>query len=342
LAPNPEDAPVQPPPFIVGYVSVPRIPLDVESRAGLPPHFLRATHPRDRVWVHVVLFLATLVTTSLVGTEFWASHLLYAGRFRPDTSYWSLVPGGLWYSLALMAILTAHEMGHYLTCVHYKVNATLPYFLPVPPPFISGTMGAFIRIRDRFRTKKQVFDVGIAGPLAGFAVAVPVLFIGLALSTYVAPPKNLSGIQYEFADPLLFKIAGWMVFGNVREGLILNAHPMVFAAWVGCLVTSLNLFPALQLDGGHIAYAVFGRHARKVTYATVAVTAGLTIVSPTSWIAWTVLMVVMMKVFGASHPSTPDEEAPIGRARIALAVLAAVVLILCFMVKPLDTIILGK
>jgi membrane-associated protease RseP (regulator of RpoE activity) len=339
LAPTPEDAPVQPPPFVVGYSSVPRIPLDVEPRAGLPRHFLRAAQPRERVWVPVLLFVATLLTTTLVGIEMWASNLLIAGRLPPDWSIWSLVPGALWYSVPLMAILTAHEMGHYLACVHYRVNASLPYFLPVPPPFIAGTMGAFIRIRERLRTKKQVFDMGIAGPLAGFALVVPILFAGLALSTHVPTPKTFEGIEY--ADPLLFKIASWMVFGHVSDGLMLNAHPMVFAAWVGCLVTSLNLFPALQLDGGHIAYAVLGRHSTKVTYATVAITAALSFYGR-SWIAWTVLLLVMMRLFGPHHPPTPDEDSPIGRGRVALAIVAAIVLVLCFMPKPLDTIILGK
>jgi membrane-associated protease RseP (regulator of RpoE activity) len=289
--------------------------------------------------VHVLLLLGTLVTATLVGMEHWAGYQFMLGRLRPGTSLWALVPGGLWYSVALLAILGAHEMGHYLACVYYKVNASLPFFLPVPPPFIAGTMGAFIRIRDRIRTKRQLFDIGIAGPLAGFAVAVPVLFVGLALSTLAPIPKNAAAQEY--ADPLLFKIANWLVFGQIRDGLMLNAHPMVFAAWFGCLATALNLFPIGQLDGGHISYAVLGRHSTKVSFAALAVAITLTFVS-LSWLVWTILMVVMLYFFGARHPATDDEDAPIGRRRLALAVLAAVILALCFMPKPIDEVILGR
>jgi membrane-associated protease RseP (regulator of RpoE activity) len=338
LAPIPDDAPVEPPPFVVGYPSVPRIPLDVESRHGLPDYILRAAFPRDRVWLHVLLFLATLLTATLVGIQHWASFQFMLGRFKPEMSLWPLTPGGLWYSLALLAILGAHEMGHYLACVYYRINASLPYFLPMPPPFIAGTLGAFIRIRQPIRSKRQLFDIGIAGPLAGFVVAVPVLIIGLALSTVVPTPKDLA--VREYADPLLFKLAGWMIFGHVRDGYIINAHPLVFAAWFGCLATSLNLFPIGQLDGGHISYAVLGRRSTTVTYVAVAVAVGMTFVS-LSWVAWAILILVMLYKFGPHHPPTMDEATPIGRGRLALAILAVVILALCFMPKPIDEVILG-
>jgi membrane-associated protease RseP (regulator of RpoE activity) len=328
-----------PPPFRFDSVSVPRIPLDVESGHTLPGEFRRAAFPRDRVWVHVALLLATAATTTLVGMDHWAGYQFMLGRVRPGTPIWAFVPGGLWYSLALLAILGAHEMGHYLACVYYKVNASLPYFLPVPPPFIAGTMGAFIKIRAPIRTKRQLFDIGIAGPLAGFVVAVPVLFAGLALSTIVPIPKNIAA--REFADPLLFKIANWLVVGQVRDGWMVNAHPLVFAAWFGCLATALNLFPIGQLDGGHISYAVLGRHSTKVTFAALACAVALTFVSY-SWLAWTVLIVVMLYVFGPRHPRTADEEEPIGRGRLVLALVAILILALCFMPKPIDDVILGR
>lgn len=328
-----------PPPFPLDAVSVPRIPLDVKSRQALPGQFLRAVYPRDRISVHVLLFLATLLTTTIVGVDHWYGFQFMMGRVRPGVPVWSYVPGGLWYSLALLGILGAHEMGHYLACVYYKVNASLPFFLPVPPPFIAGTMGAFIKIRAPIRSKRQLFDIGIAGPLAGFVVAVPVLFIGLALSTTAPIPKGLEA--QEFADPLLFKIANWLVVGPIRDGFILNAHPLVFAAWFGCLATALNLFPIGQLDGGHISYAVLGRHSTKVTFAALAAAVALTFVS-VSWLAWTVLIVAMLYAFGPRHPRTEDEDTPIGRTRMVLAVVAVIVLALCFMPKPIDNVILGK
>jgi membrane-associated protease RseP (regulator of RpoE activity) len=328
-----------PPPFRLDAVSVPRIPLDVKSRQALPGQFLRAVYPRDRISVHVILFLATLLTTTLVGMEHWYGYQFMMGRVRPGAPVWSFFLGGFWYSLALLAILGAHEMGHYLACVHYKVNASLPFFLPVPPPFIAGTMGAFIKIRAPIRSKRQLFDIGIAGPLAGFAVAVPVLLIGLALSTTAPIPKGVEA--QEFADPLLFKIADWLIVGRIRDGMLLNAHPMVFAAWFGCLATALNLFPIGQLDGGHISYAVLGRHSTKVTFVALATAVALTFVS-ISWLAWTVLIVVMLYAFGPRHPRTEDENVPVGRGRLALAVLAMVILALCFMPKPIDNVILGR
>ncbi len=331
--------PLSPPPFRLDAVSVPRIPLDAESRQVLPGQFLRAVYPKDRVWVHVALLLATLLTTTLVGMEHWYGYQFMMGRVRQGMPTWSLFSGGLWYSLPLLAILGAHEMGHYLACVRYKVNASLPFFLPVPPPFIAGTMGAFIKIRAPIRTKRQLFDIGIAGPIAGFVVAVPVLFAGLALSTTVPIPKGISA--QEFADPLLFKLANWLVVGPIRDGSMLNAHPMVFAAWFGCLATALNLFPIGQLDGGHISYAVLGRHSTRVTFAALAVAMGLTFVS-LSWLAWTVLIVVMLYAFGPRHPRTVDEDVPLDRGRLALAVVAVVILALCFMPSPINEVILGR
>jgi len=359
LAPTPDDLPVpapegrevppadergrgartHPPPFLIDYASVPRIPLEAETREALPERFLRATYPRDRVWVHVLLFLATVLTTTMVGMELWGSHEFMAGRVSPGSPVWPLLPGGLWYSFAVLAILGSHEMGHYLACSHYRINASLPYFLPVPPPFIAGTLGAFIRIRQPILSKRQLFDIGIAGPLAGFAVAVPVLFVGLALSDVIAIPKGLE--VREFADPLLFKIVGWLVVGPIRDGYTLNAHPLVFAAWFGCLATALNLFPIGQLDGGHISYAVLGRHATTVTFVALSVAIALTFVS-LSWIVWTILLVVMLYVFGPRHPRTADEDLPIGRGRLVLALIAAIILALCFMPSPINEVILGR
>ncbi len=328
-----------PPPFRLDAVSVPRIPLEAKSRQALPAQFLRAVYPRDRIGVHALLFVATLVTTTWVGMRYCASFQFFLHGAKADFSFPTLFAGGISYSLALLAILGAHEMGHYLACVHYKVNASLPFFLPVPPPFIAGTMGAFIKIRAPIRSKRQLFDIGIAGPLAGFVVAVPVLLVGLMLSPVVPVPKGIGADT--FADPLLFQLANWLLIGPIRDGMMLAGHPLIFAAWFGCLATSLNLFPIGQLDGGHISYAVFGRHSTKLTYVALATAVALTFVS-VSWMAWTVLIAVMLYALGPRHPRTEDEEVPVGRARIILAVVALIVLVLCFMPKPIDNVILGK
>jgi len=333
LAPNPEDAPVQPPPFFVGYASVPRIPLDVESRSGLPPHFLRASYPRDRVWVHVLLFLATLLTTTWIGAFHYAG---WQNDFKdvPFRFDWNAFLRGFWYSGTILLILGAHEFGHYFACKYHRVNATLPFFLPVPPPFLTGTLGAFIRIRQPIRTKRQLFDIGIAGPLAGFAVAIPALFIGIALSHVAALPKTSEGML-SLGEPLALKAAAWMLWGTIKDGYSLNMHPIAFAAWFGLLATALNLFPIGQLDGGHISYAVLGRHSTRVTLTAIGIAIVLTFFS-LSWLVWTVLMIAMLFAFGPNHPRTIDEDVPIDRTRLALAFVALAVFVLCFTPAPIE------
>jgi membrane-associated protease RseP (regulator of RpoE activity) len=321
-----------PPPFSVGYASVPRIPLGVESRQVLPDQFLRAAYPRDRVWVHVLLFVATLLSTTVVGVNHYIGWL---ADFRTvDVEFtWSLLASGLWYSLTILAILGAHEFGHYFACIHYRVNASLPFFLPLPLT-LTGTLGAFIRIRQPIKTKRQLFDIGIAGPLAGFVVAIPALLVGLALSHVVAEPKATEGMM-SLGEPLAFKVAAWLVWGRLEDGYTLNLHPIAFAAWFGLLATALNLFPIGQLDGGHISYAVLGRRSTNVTLAAIAVAIVLTFFS-LSWVVWTVLMVVMLFAFGANHPRTLDEEVPLDRTRLVLAFVALAVFALSFTPSPLE------
>jgi membrane-associated protease RseP (regulator of RpoE activity) len=328
-----------PPPFLVGYVSVPRIPLDVESRQGLPDQFLRSAYPRDRIWVHILLFLATLLTTTLVGAGHYAGWL---ADFRAAQVHfgWSFLLSGLWYSLTILAILGAHEFGHYFACVYYRVNASLPFFLPLPPFFLTGTLGAFIRIRQPIRTKRQLFDIGIAGPLAGFVVAIPALFLGLAMSHVVQLPKAAEGML-SLGEPLMFKAASWLVWGTVKDGYSLNMHPVAFAAWFGLLATALNLFPIGQLDGGHISYAVLGRRSTTVTLSAIGIAVVLTFFS-LSWLVWTVLMIGMLFAFGANHPRTLDEDIPLDRTRVVLALVALAVFVLSFTPAPIEPLDLLK
>jgi membrane-associated protease RseP (regulator of RpoE activity) len=238
--------------------------------------------------------------------------------------------GGPVYSACIIAILGAHEMGHYLACRYYRIDASLPYFLPMPL-VLTGTLGAFIRIREQIPGKRQLFDVGIAGPIAGFLVALPILFIGVSLSDRV--PIQGGGLW--LGEPLLFKLAIWMAHGPLPEGFTINTHPMAFAAWFGLLATALNLFPVGQLDGGHISYAVLGRASTYVTIATVVGIIALTWVS-TSWIAWAGLMVVMLFVFGPRHPRTVDEHVPLDRPRKWLAGFALFMFVVCFTPAPIE------
>jgi membrane-associated protease RseP (regulator of RpoE activity) len=325
-----------PPPFRLDSASVARIPLPAErDLPPLPEAFIPRRYPKDRVWLHVGLFLLTLATATLVGTEHWASFVSDFGQ-RPLVFNWGMLANGLWYSLTILAILGAHEFGHYFACRYYHVNASLPYFIPVPPPLLTGTLGAFIRIRQPIRTKRMLFDIGVAGPLAGFVVALPALIIGIALSHVSPLPKDFSGL--ELGEPLLFKIVSSAVFGHVADGYSVNLHPIAFAAWFGLLATALNLFPIGQLDGGHISYTVFGRASTRITLITVGIAVVLTFVS-LSWLVWTVMMVAMLYFFGAQHPPVIDEDVPLDRTRLVLAVVALIIFVLTFTpapIQPLD------
>jgi membrane-associated protease RseP (regulator of RpoE activity) len=289
---------------------------------------------QDRVWLHMLLFVLTVATTTVVGAGQYAGFLDdFRGSANLPMPFSALLVRGLWYSGTILAILGCHELGHYFACRYYDVDASLPFFLPVPF-LLTGTMGAFIRIREQIPSKKMLFDIGIAGPIAGFVVAVPALFIGLSMSHVVRLPVNSSGML-ELGEPLLFKFASWLLWGTQPDGYSLNMHPMAFAAWFGMLATALNLFPIGQLDGGHVAYSVLGpRWSTYLTFAMLGVAVALAFFA-TSWIVWTGMMVVMLFTFGARHPRVFDEEVPLDRTRLRLAAFAVVMFILCFTPAPI-------
>ena len=316
-----------PPPEIPESGSVP----DLAYVSPVPR--ARPVPPAGRSWRHIILFLLTVLSTMLVGAEHFASFYMDFGTRPLDISGVGLFLRGVWYSASILAILGAHEFGHYYACRYYGVDASLPYFLPAPLP-LTGTLGAFIRIRQVIPTKRELFDIGIAGPIAGFVVAVPVLLIGMSLSRLTQLPADTGGFV-ELGEPLLFKGIAWLFWGTPPEGYSINMHPMAFAAWFGLLATALNLFPIGQLDGGHISYAVLGTRSTLVTFATVGALIGLTFVS-TSWLVWTVLTVVMLVAFGPRHPRTLDEHVPLDRGRQLLALFALLMFVLCFTPAPIE------
>jgi membrane-associated protease RseP (regulator of RpoE activity) len=278
-----------------------------------------------------VLFLLTLVTTTLVGAIRYA---LFSASTSDDSTalLWILV-NGFWYSGAILAILGAHEMGHYLACRYYGVDATLPYFLPLFFPVLglqTGTLGAVIRIREPFPNRKVLFDVGIAGPIAGFVVLVPLLVLGMWLSPVVEAGPNPSLL----GRPLLYQLVRWLTFGHIPATHLVLLHPTAVAAWFGMLATALNLLPFGQLDGGHITYSSLGRFATLISLVTVASAVVMTYFS-LSWLLMTVIMVAMLFLVGPSHPPVLDEHVPLGFGRQLLAVFALVMLILCFTPFPI-------
>ncbi len=309
-----------------------------------------------REWrVHGGLLLLTIVTTTLAGIMLAApelepiepalntplDHLLYiplsylnsvAALIQYALANPHVIREGLTFSASLLAILFSHEMGHYLACRHYKVNATLPYFIPAPPLFLAGTFGAFIKIRSAIPSRRALLDIGLAGPLAGFVVALPISVIGLLT---MGPPRALQGHWIVFNDPLLFHLLAKLLGISLDPNLPTN--PYYMAAWLGLLVTSLNLMPVGQLDGGHGTFAVFGGRAHKVlgrlAFITVAVLAVLGYWwhgSPSGFL-YAVLLGVMMNV---PHPQ-PAVLEPLGTKRIAIAIITLIVFALCFLPFPI-------
>lgn len=295
---------------------------------------------RPRYWVHILLLLATVFTTLVVGARLEWNFQRGLPPFALEESIFPVVWAlrghhlllGVPFSLTLMLILLAHEMGHYLYCLKYRVQATLPFFIPFPT--LIGTLGAFIRIRSPLRSRAILFDIGIAGPIAGFVVAVPVLIFSLGRS-HVAP-LGAAPPDIWLGYPLVFYLARkfLVVIGHgAAIGLVpmsqLYLDPMAVAAWVGMFATSLNLLPGGQLDGGHIVFAVSPRAHRKISSATILALIPLALFCWTGWLVWAVLL----RVSGMRHPEVA-EWPDITPARKWLAGFALVMLVLTFSYAP--------
>jgi membrane-associated protease RseP (regulator of RpoE activity) len=319
-------------------------PEDLIASAG--PHLTEAPHyqpvpqrlprgrPQNRLWLHALLLAMTLFTTTLVGAHMQYNfvHNLPFFDLNRDLDIFTvgfrslaIFEGGLPFSLTLLAILMAHEMGHYLACVYYSVDATLPFFLPAPTPF-TGTLGAFIRIRSPIYSKRILFDIGIAGPLAGFIFVVPALGAGLAFSKIIPGINHQGAIQ--LGTPALLWLLQKTIFPGVPAADI-YLHPVARAAWVGMFATALNLLPVGQLDGGHIVYALLGRSHKWITQTF------LLALLPmgrlwNGWWLWAVLLFFLAR----KHPPVYDQT-DIGLPRVKLGILALAVFLLCFSIAPI-------
>jgi membrane-associated protease RseP (regulator of RpoE activity) len=305
------------------------------------PHVPYVPRVRPGYWVHGALLLITFFTTLVVGSRLQWNFMHGFPPFAMYEGYFPLtwaVRGhhlllGLPFALTLMLILLAHEMGHYLYCVKYRVAATLPFFIPFPT--LIGTLGAFIRIRSRLRSRKILFDIGIAGPIAGFVVATAVLIFSLGRS-HIAP-LGFPAPDIELGSPLIFFVVKKLLVATGHAGAIakvplsrLYLHPVAIAAWVGMLATSLNLLPGGQLDGGHIVFAVAPRAHKQVSRLTIAALIPLGIFYWTGWLIWAVLL----RVVAMRHPPVP-EWPDIGVGRRVLAVFALIMLVLTIMPMPI-------
>jgi membrane-associated protease RseP (regulator of RpoE activity) len=250
-----------------------------------------------------------------------------------------IILSGLWYSIPILAILAAHEFGHYAYCRRHDVDATLPYFIPAPPFFIAGTLGAVIRIKEAFPSKKALFDIGVAGPIGGFVVLVPLLYWGVTMSEVRTAPIS-ENVLY-LGEPLLYQAMERLHFGALPQGSDVYLHPMAFAAWFGMFATALNLLPFGQLDGGHIVYSVLGRRSWFVSAATLVAAVVLTFVS-TSWLLMTVMMLVMAVFLGFRHPRILDEHVPLDSGRKLIAFLALIIFVVCFTPVPIQFFLSGQ
>ena len=316
-----------------------------------------AARPTTREWlVHSTLFFLTVLTTTFAGLFFAipsdvpVSEPTISGPFTyivyaPESyirfvfavvSYAIATPAVLLeavvFSAALLVILMAHEMGHYLACRHYGVDATLPFFIPAPPLFLAGTFGAFIKMKSPIPSRRALFDIGLAGPLAGFVALLPVAVVGVLRLESASIPAGTAGII--FSDPLLIRLIARMTGADLTLAL---PNSFYMAAWIGLLVTSLNLMPVGQLDGGHGTFAVFGpRLHRKVGRVALVTTAAIAVLgfvwygSP-SGLLYTVLLAVMLRV---KHPS-PELMEPLGTGRIIVGVITLLVFALSFWPFPI-------
>jgi membrane-associated protease RseP (regulator of RpoE activity) len=323
----------------------------------------RAARPTAREWRrHTTLFLLTAMTATLAGIMLVSpepsvgalgirepaagiGYLIYIPRYYLALTGFHiqlafaqpvLLAQGLTFAGSLLAILTAHESGHYVACRLYGVDATLPFFIPAPPLFLAGTFGAFIKIKSPIPSRRALFDIGLAGPLAGFLVALPIAVAGV-LTLQPAPPVS-GGFTVVFNDPLLFQIIARGFGAQLLENSPPN--PFYMAAWIGVLVTSLNLMPVGQLDGGHATYALFGARAHKwlgrvafVNMSALAVLGWVWYGSPSGFL-YAVLLAVMLRV---RHPPTGEHE-PLGHARTIVAIVTLLVFILSFLPFPIKII----
>jgi membrane-associated protease RseP (regulator of RpoE activity) len=247
------------------------------------------------------------------------------------TALTTTLANGPLYSAAVMGILLFHEMGHFLMCRHYRVVASLPHFIPLPPQvsFI-GTLGAVIGMRPNTGDRRTLFDIGIAGPLAGFALAVPITLWGLHQSQVVAGPPADMGLY--LGESLLFQFLEWIAIGPIGSDDIVILHPVALAGWTGLFVTGLNLIPAAMLDGGHIVYGLIGRRSIYVAYGVMIGLAALALTVFVGWWMWFGLLLLLRVV----HPAHRLSSRPIDRTRIGLGIAALVLFIICFVPVPIS------
>ena len=320
-----------------------RIPVEVleprfQDVIDLPSPELRA--PRRSFWPALTLFILTLFSTLAVGSEFAISYAHdvtpFSGDANPLTMMFipfqhpRLLLLGIPFSFTLIGILLMHELGHYFACKYYGVDVSYPYFIPFPTLF--GTFGAFLRIRSPITTRRALFDIGIAGPIAGFVVALPLMAYAVATSKVV--PDAAADASITFGIPLLTKMFIGLFHPGTDPGSVLLS-PIGRAAWVGLLATALNLLPAWQLDGGHIVYSLTPDRHQRISLLVAIILIGMGVYSSQSWPGWGIWGIVLLLLsFRFPHPPLFDRWSPLDASRKLWAIAALAVFVLCFMLVP--------
>ena len=271
--------------------------------------------------VHWILFLLTVFTTLLAGAIMEGAQIL-------DNPL-DLIKG-VPFSFTLMFILGTHEFGHYYYAQKHKVEASLPFFIPAPPfLFLIGTFGAFIKIKSPIYRKDALLQIGAAGPIAGFIIAVPALILGLLLSDIVEK-SDIQGALI-LGDSILMKILTWVTHPDLMESQDIMLHPIAFAGWIGLLVTMLNLLPIGQLDGGHVAYAMLGEKQKLIGQAAFILLVPLSFLS-INWLVCGLLLLILMRT--VKHPPIQDIHIPLSESDKRIGYICLLIFILCFIPAP--------
>jgi membrane-associated protease RseP (regulator of RpoE activity) len=349
---------------VVGIIPQPAISIPAQERS---PHVVLLMQgvlrpSPSKVWVNILLFTLTVISMVVSGIYYTLGGIYQGPANANFSGLWpyilASIPGGLAFAVGLLGILLAHEFGHYLAGRYHHTSVTLPYFLPFPFSQF-GTLGAFIQLKEPPKNKRILLDIGMAGPLAGLVVAIPVLLLGLSLSRVDTIPIALApgqGLQLE-GNSILYLLSKFVIFGQLLPapdsygglsplmywlryfftgqpfpwgGVDVMLHPLAWAGWAGLLVTALNLIPAGQLDGGHAIYVFLGRRAIGLLPYILVVLVLLGLVWPGWWL-WAALIFLL----GRSHAEPLDQITPLDPQRRALAIVGLIVFILVFTPVPL-------
>lgn len=282
----------------------------------------KSKRKKKPIWVNIILLIATIFTTTLAGSTLWS----YYDGSNEILSLAYLSNGFIFFSIPLMSILGIHEMGHYLTSKKHKLDTSLPFFIPLPPPFILGTFGAIISTREPIPNRKTLLDVGISGPICGFLVAVPVCIIGLFLMQQTSISISSEGPPFDVTYPLLLQ--GLSNFFIIPDNA--SMHPTLFAGWVGLFLTSLNLLPIGQLDGGHVARALLKEKHKYASWIVLFAVISLGLF----YEYWFFIAIIILLFIGTQHQPPLNEYTSLDTRRIILGIAALVIFVICFAPIP--------